>query len=738
MNRRKLFSILIALSLILITIPITIEAALDEWAISYVDEDVFWATYRFDDNDMMYLQGDDIRIIGWYLFEGPDVLKAGYPISEAYLSVMTTGTEIVDPDASMTLYGVPTKKGGALSIYGEDDEINIEQVNGPYTTNYVNVNLSSFVGNGVWHNITVTNIVREINQAWYFYNGHNIAFVTLSPDNHDAERYVASEESGHAAKLYVHYKTPDPEDPEYDPDLPEEAEWVEDYRNHTIWVFGFTGIEYLFTSGTSSPYDIIFDYIGNGKNVSISQTETDYATAFGGYKKIVKTSNGILYAVFSKEIAGKHQIHVKKSEDKGETWIDETLISTYDGMGSYDQLRTVIAVDSDDGLHVFWDGKATGFTAGEQIWYRNYTTSWGAISRIYVDRVEYEMHLHMQNGPSVALNSIDDVQVVWYGKKTGDTEPQIYSVKFNSTHYIAGYRVSIYDGMDTRDQRGAIITFDKDDYVHIVWRGRATGYPVTQIWYITNQGGWSTERISTDTDMEDYDQNVPDITVDSDDYIHVVWFGKVSGYPNQYQIWYAKNTTSWSAPLRISTYSGMNTNNQSAPSIAVDSDDILHVLFHGKATGFLDYNKIWYTLYNTSWTTPGVLHPTGQNTYPTIRWSKYPILNYTNIQDYFVTDPNGTIVWTGNGDLNVTDVEDIIDDDIIGYPDPEDPDPSGWEDPVYWSIHRFKLLLFLIGMILLIGSPVYGFAERPEAATWIMLMMNMLIGVALLWSLQTM
>ncbi|GAG79237.1 unnamed protein product, partial [marine sediment metagenome] len=37
MNRRKLFSILIALSLILITIPITIEAALDEWAISYVD-----------------------------------------------------------------------------------------------------------------------------------------------------------------------------------------------------------------------------------------------------------------------------------------------------------------------------------------------------------------------------------------------------------------------------------------------------------------------------------------------------------------------------------------------------------------------------------------------------------------------------------------------------------------------------------------------------------------------------
>ena len=109
MNRRKLFSILIALSLILITVPITIEAPLDEWAISYVDEDCFWATYLFDDTDLVYLQGDDMRIIGWYLFEGPDVLKAGYPISEAYLSVMTMGGYEDDPDASMTLYGVPTK-----------------------------------------------------------------------------------------------------------------------------------------------------------------------------------------------------------------------------------------------------------------------------------------------------------------------------------------------------------------------------------------------------------------------------------------------------------------------------------------------------------------------------------------------------------------------------------------------------------------------------------------------------
>jgi len=44
----------------------------------------------------------------------------------------------------------------------------------------------------------------------------------------------------------------------------------------------------------------------------------------------------------------------------------------------------------------------------------------------------------------------------------------------------------------------------------------------------------------------------------------------------------------------------------------------------------------------------------------------------------------------------------------------------------------------VIGMILFIGTPVWGFATRPDAAAWIAIMMSMLCGVALLWSLQLM
>ena len=93
--------------------------------------------------------------------------------------------------------------------------------------------------------------------------------------------------------------------------------------------------------------------------------------------------------------------------------------------------------------------------------------------------------------------------------------------------------------------------------------------------------------------------------------------------------------------------------------------------------------------------------------------------------------------WNGDNFTDVDDLKDFIDTDIIGYPDPEDPDPPGWEEsPI--TAHRFKLILFAIGMILFVGTPVYGFAVKPEAATWIAIMFTMFCGVALLWSLQLM
>jgi len=270
--------------------------------------------------------------------------------------------------------------------------------------------------------------------------------------------------------------------------------------------------EYVFTEGTASPYNVKYDTIDGVGPVGIATSEYVAPTGFSSQRKQIRTSDGTLYAVYHKQLAGQYQIYVKKSTD-GVTWTDETRISTYSEMESYPQSVPSIAVDSQDHLHVVWGGKATGYTVANQIWYAEYTDFWQTPTR------------------------------------------------------VSGY----------------------------------------------GDGG----------DMGNFIQANPCIAVDSDDRLHVVWFGK-SPFRAQHQIWYRKYTMSWGGIVRISTYGNMAVNDQLYPSIAVDSQDYLHVVWIGKATGYIDYNKIWYAVYTDSWATPVCLQPTGQNTYPNLRWSRWP------------------------------------------------------------------------------------------------------------------
>ena len=537
MTRRKAISVLIALALIVLTIP-TSKAVVDEWVTGLCDEDLFIASYLFDGVDMVYLQGDEAQIRGWYWFEAP-ILMYGRYIIEAYLEVRTPSIGATDLNASMTIYGKPSGKGGTPSYYEDPHAIN-----GPYTTNSYTVNLSSFVGPGVLHNITVTKILREINQGYYFWNGHDIAFVTLSTDNHDEERTVYSEESGYPAKLYIHYGEPD-----YPPGLPPGGVVVEEYRNYTIW-------EIL-------PNDV-------------------------NYTEMTQTGSLGLLHVFNESCFNWTNINKNTANVALGYFVNQTGPDTING----------IEIDFNFTVHVDIHNAAQQNAA-----------------------VFYMM------GENDAIGSATDVYA--------SNELIIFDL----------YTVSL-------------------DWYRFLPRKYGTG---------AGFGGYSGNLRSDRSYM-----------------------GKIT-----------LDGTLWR--FEISEMSG------------VPATSCFHTLpFVHDIKAIMPFAA-------------------QENVYGSQvdGWQK----KYIEPSTLLVTDANGTVITTWNGEnfTDVDDLKDFIDEEVIGYPNPEDPNPPGWDDdPGLLTIHNFKLIIFMIGMVLLAGTPVYGFASRPEAATWVLILFSMLCGVALLWSLQTM
>lgn len=305
--------------------------------------------------------------------------------------------------------------------------------------------------------------------------------------------------------------------------------------------------DYIYIDTESAPFPL---YCGVDDTKNLVTTVSDNMTSVPtSQRKFVKTSSK-LYVVYNTLLAGKDQIYVIESADSGVTWTNATRISTYDGMNVQYQKYPSMAVDSAGNLHVVWNGKATGFTTKDQIWY----------------------------------------------------------AKFDGSSWSSPVQISTAAGMSTREQIRPCIAIDSADNLHVVWAGTATGFTTyKQIWYTKFDGSWSTPvRISTYANMATAGgQTTPSITPDSVDNLHVVWSGFATGFTAP-QIWYAKYDGSWSSPVRISTYAGMDTEGtgQGHNSIAIDSGDVIHVVWSGPATGYESYEQIWYAKYDGSWSAP--------------------------------------------------------------------------------------------------------------------------------------
>lgn len=717
MKKAQVISVLIALSLSLLQIPAS-KGAVDEWVTGFVDEDLFFAANLFEGVDMVYLQGDGMRIIGYYWFEGP-IMQAGRYIKEAYLEVRTPSIGVTDTDAMMMIYGRPSGKGGTPS-YAEDPNV----LNGPYTTNSYQVNLSSFVGVGDLHNITVTRILREINQGYYFWDGHDIAFVTVSHDGHDEERSISSLESGYPAKLYIHYGQPDPGDDEYPDWLPDGGVFVEDYRNYTIWKkvnLVNSTMSFKWTNSTGGDEGYFHTTIERGV---ADVWDRDLITEPGDYNLGVSSQDTIVrLGDFIACMYDFGEVELWYSWDDGATWTGVNLNDQYTDLAPHtSQTEGSMSLDENGTVHMVWNTYTPSYPANSRSVYSNFTV----LSNSTIDYFDGYKDL----GP---LWSYVNIEADRYGRVhvlySYDTDVW-YKIRFINGTWSGNE--AIWDNTDSTSFTNVDVADMPGDYPlarFVYYRGWVGVSDIQQT--IRDPDGTLTHVILEGTDTH-YPATANDVKGNCS---WATWTDDPGGQRIEMR-GYNFTTETLLATVAVSKTTEANRYSD----IGIGEDGIGYVVWFSQW-----FERFYCRRFDLD---TGVFIETANGLWITdlnignalIQITPWQVAGYANTT-YYIADMNGTLIdtFTITDDTNGTqEAEDFVDEDVIGYPDPEDPNPPGWEDTGYITVHRFKLIFFMIGMILFLGTPMFGFYARPDAATWIIIFFCMFCGVSLLWALQTM
>lgn len=192
----------------------------------------------------------------------------------------------------------------------------------------------------------------------------------------------------------------------------------------------------------------------------------------------------------------------------------------------------------------------------------------------------------------------------------------LYSQGFypDSAHIIGYTRFHLSDPGGTR-----ISVRDSQGWIHAVW-GYSWGIPFadsSEIFYsysADNGVSWSSmENISQTGNTV---SGEPTLCIDSKDNLHCVWKQyEGSGYDNYYSKY---DGTSWSIPKNITNqHQGSNTANY--PSLAVDSQDNLHLVWDKELPGWGNWSICYSSCSDTVWSAPiAISDSLGDDAYPAL------------------------------------------------------------------------------------------------------------------------
>lgn len=363
-------------------------------------------------------------------------------------------------------------------------------------------------------------------------------------------------------------------------------------------------------------------------NTSVKSGTPSTATCPSGVRHLARKNNGDLWSVYFRVIDGATQIFASYSTDGGENWIEEQI-----SFGAGSQRNTSIAVDSKDNIHVVWQGKGWGSNPSYyNIQYRKRTTSWQTQEAV-TDKSSDQVN------PGIAIDAEDNVHVVWQGKGWG-SNPGFFNIRYRKRIDSWQLQEAITD--KDQNQRSPSIAVDGIGNVHVVWSGIGWGANPTidNIQYRKRTSSWQAqEHVSDRTDF----QWGPCVAVDTNNNVHVAWYGDGwAPYVGRHQIRYRQRTTSSWQVHEALTEINMD---QNSPSIALDKDGNVYVAWFGKGWGTYPYKyNIQLRKRTNSWQVQENLTDRNYDQrWASLIWAMHPIATNIPASGY-------ALIWAGRDD----------------------------------------------------------------------------------------